>query len=205
MNIIYSRILKFIYEFPQKFQQNHKEFTQEEALVIEDLLKEHIETNLFQLRNTKKLDDQYFNENYVKQTQEKFFLDYSIYSIHTMFKILKKLENQSLMCKDPELLLNEDTGIISEKKLNCFLERINKPFLHNTRNLVDNFIQSHIVEITQELYDNESAINNYEIENKLSLSLFLLKKIIKDYSFYFDKKPELERIFTSVKKFKEYI
>jgi hypothetical protein len=55
----------------------------------------------------------------------------------------------------------------------------------------------------KDLDDNNNQVNNFEIENKICLSLFIIKKIIKDYSFYFNK-AELESIFMQFKKFKEY-
>jgi hypothetical protein len=95
---------------------------------------------------------------------------------------------------------SQDSKIL--KKLFNYLEKMNKDIKFTPKNIVDYFIQSHVARITQELY-NPEIVNNYEIENHVCHSIFLLKKIIKDYSFYFEKKPELERIFLSVKKFKE--
>jgi hypothetical protein len=110
---------------------------------------------------------------------------------------MKKLELQA--CKDSEAFLLEDVGIISEKRRNLFL----KQSTSLSKNIIDYFIQSHLQNITKELYNNESTLNNYEIENKICLSLFLIKKVIKDYSFCFDKKPELEKIIVDLKKYKE--
>lgn len=185
------RVLDFIIKFPAKFSHNQKEikeFTQEDAFDIENYLKDHIEINFFQLKDSKKIDDQYFNENYVKQSTEKPFFDYSVCAFTTMLKFLKKLEIQSLISKDTDLLMNQDEGIISEKKLNCYLEKMNKQISFHPKNLIDYFIQSHIQRISQELYNTEMLVaNNYEIENNLCFSLFMVKKIIKDFSFYFEK------------------
>jgi hypothetical protein len=196
-------LIDIILKFPSRFQHYHKEFTQEDSIEIENLLKDHIEANFFQTRSSVKIDDQYFNENYVKQTTERPFFDYSLCSLDTLFKILQKLEVQNLACKDIDTFLFEDAGIISEKRKNLYLEKNNRHFSTSSKNIVDYFIQSHLQNITKELYNNESTLNNYEIENKICLSLFLIKKIIKDFSFCFDKKPELEKIFIDVKKYKE--
>jgi hypothetical protein len=190
-------------KFPYRFQHYHKEFTQEDSVEIESLLKDHIEINFFQTRSSIKIDDQYFNENFIKQTTERSFFDYSICSLYTMFKVLKKIEVQNLACKDVDNFLFEDAGVISEKRKNLYFEKNNRHFNTNPKNIVDYFVQSHLQNITKELYNNESTLNNYEIENKICLSLFIIKKIIKDFSFSYDKKPELEKIFIDLKKYKE--
>ena len=55
------------------------------------------------------------------------------------------------------------------------------------------------------LYEKEQAdkVNCYEVDNVVSFYLFLIYKIIKDYSYYFDKKPDLEKIYLAVKKYKK--
>jgi hypothetical protein len=204
----YGHLMQEILKFPKKLQENHKDFkdfSQEDALdKVEGFLKDHIELNFFQLRDPlKKIDNQYFNENYVKQATDKLNFDFSICSLKTMFKILERFEEQSLICKDPELLITSEEGMISEKKLYNYLDKSNKEIKFTPKNLVDYFIQSHLARISQYLYEVESTVNNYEIENNICLSLFLNKKIVKDYSFYFDKKPDLEKIFMATKKFKE--
>lgn len=184
--------------------QTNKNFSLEDAEdQIEKLLKDHIESNFFQKDPIKKIDDSYFNENYVKQVNDKISYMYSVCSLKVMFRILEKFEKQSLICKDPESLMTPQDGMICEKKLFCYLEKMNKEIKNQPKNLVDYMIQSHIATTVQKLYDTSSELNNYEIENSLCFSFFLIKKIIKDYSFYFDKKPELERIFESLKKYKE--
>jgi hypothetical protein len=204
----YGKLMNEILNFPKRLQisnKEFKEFSQENAEdKIETLLKDHIEFNFFGLRDSaKKIDNHYFNENYVKQASDKLNFEYSVCSLKTMFKILERFEVQSLICKDHELLITSEEGMISEKKLFNYLDKMNKQIKFTPKNLADYFIQSHLTRITQEVYDADSVVNNYEIENKICFSLFILKKIIKDYSFYFDKKPELERIFLSVKKYKE--
>jgi hypothetical protein len=195
-----------ILKFPGKFQGNDKIITEEESFEIEFFLKDHIELNLFQTRSSMKIDDHYFNENLVKHTTEKHNYEYSILCLRNLFKIMKRLELQNISCKhldsgDESKFL----GIVSEKRKKMFMNKHNKGFNSPPyRNIVDYFIQSHLQNITRELYNNESNLNNYEIENKICLSLFMLKKLIKDYSFYFEKKPELERIFLELKKFKDW-
>ena len=108
-----------------------------------------------------------------------------------MFKILKTLELQCLYTIDDENQNKNTHSLIPEKK-----------YKKDPQNLVDYFISSQLQNICKDLYDPNSQINNYEIENKLCLSLFIIKKIIKDYSFYFSKN-ELENIYIGIKKFKK--
>ena len=183
--------------------KSHKENQKkslEDSLMIEELLSNHIEKNLFESNPKNKLDEEYFNENYVKILSEKQNFEYSITSIYTLFKIMDKLESMNLKNK---LMEDIDTyGIISEKikkKLDKNTANDNK----QAKNIIDYFIKSHLQNITKELYNDSSTFNNYEIENKICLSLFLIKKIIKDYSFYFEKKPEIERLYIELKKYKE--
>jgi hypothetical protein len=164
------------------------------------MLSNHIEKNLFESNPKSKIDEDYFNENYVKLSSEKQNFEYSITCIFTLFKIMDKLESLNLKIKLLEQI--DSFGIISEK-IKKKLEKKNTDDNKQAKNIIDYFIKSHLQNITKELYNESSTFNNYEIENKICLSLFLIRKIIKDYSFYFDKKPELERIYLELKKFKE--
>lgn len=194
-------------------QQKEQEMSQELFIdKVEIYLKDHLELNFFQMRiDSKKLDDQYFNENVTRQFTEKTNFDYSIGSLGTFFNFLAKFEKQSLDCRDVEYFNNfsnieKKEAIFTEKKFFNYCQstqNVKNKLMAQPKNLVDYLIASHITKITQEIYNAESTVNNYEVENKLSLSLFILKKTIKDYSFYFEKKPELERVFMALKKFKE--
>jgi hypothetical protein len=204
----YGKLMKDVLNFPKKLkigQNNFKEFSQEDAEdKIENMLKDHIEVNFFGANDSsKKIDNHYFNENYIKQATDRLNFEYSVSALRTAFKLLERFEIQNLICKDPELLVTTEEGMISEKKLFNYLDKTNKEIKYSPKNLALYLIESHLTRITQEVYDAESVVNNYEIENQICFSLFLIRKIIKDYSFYFDKKPELERIFLEVKKFKE--
>jgi hypothetical protein len=120
-----------------------------------------------------------------------------------MFKILKLLEIQNISFNDPDQFKGD--GIISEKMANFISKNLNNKNNSSTpSNIVEYFINSHLLNVTKDLYDSNTQINNYEIENKICLSLFIIKKIIKDYSFYFNK-MELENLFMQLKKFKEYL
>ena len=109
-----------------------------------------------------------------------------------MFNILEQLELQCLATVEID---RENSvrlkGFIPEKK-----------FKKDHQNLIDYFISGHIQNLCKELYDPNVQINNFEVENKMCFSLFLIKKIVKDYTFYFNK-VELETLYLSLKKFKK--
>ncbi len=174
---------------------------------MENYLNKHIHINFFHMKSSsKKWDEKYFNESYIKHHLDKIHFEYSICSFTTMLKILKFFEYQSYTSKDPEALENCDKevhGMISQKKLFNYLGFKGKEIDFIPTNLVSSFIDSHIKEITQELYNAESLVNNFEVENNICFSLFMINKIVKDYSFYFDKKPELEQMFLQLRKFKK--
>lgn len=190
--------------FSKNFNSNYIEFTPEHYLKIEILIKEHFENNFFNQKHSKnKIDDTYFNDAYVKTISETYNYDYNVCCMSTMFKILKLLEIQNISFNDPDQFKGD--GVISEKMANFISKNTNNKNNSSTpSNIVEYFINSHLLNITKDLYDSNTQINNYEIENKICLSLFIIKKIIKDYSFYFNK-MELENLFMQLKKFKEYL
>ena len=103
---------------------------------------------------------------------------------------MEQLENKCLRTIEEDRSL-KSKGLNPEKKYN-----------KDPQNIVDYFISSHIQVICKELYDSNAQVNNNEVEKKICFSMFLIKKIIKDYSFYFNK-IELETIYMAMKKFKK--
>lgn len=159
---------------------------------MEALLKQHIENNFFLKNNGTKYDNKYYNEYFVKEANEHFNYDYNVTCLTTMFNMLEQFENYCLETAEAEKEnANLIKGFLPEKK-----------FKKEPSNLIEYFISSHIQTLCKDLYDPNSQINNYEVEDKMSFSLLLIKKIIKDYSFYFNK-VELEQLYLSLKKFKK--
>ena len=202
----YDLLIKAIVESPNKYQSSsNQDFNPDYAIKIEELLKDHLEVNLFRLNkqnNESKKDDYYFNENFIKK-DDKINYDYSICSLSTLFIIMKNLEIQNLACNDSDVLFLYE-GIITEKKYAVYCKTVKKQH-YNHRNFVDYFITENLNAITQELFADKEKLsyNNYEIENKIVFSLWVIKKLIKDYSFYFSK-TELESIFLQVKRYKDF-
>ena len=88
--------MQSVLRFPKTMQQTNKNYGLEDAEhQVEKLLKDHIESNFFQTDPVKKIDDSYFNENFVKQVIDKINYNYSVCSLKTMFRILEKFEKQS--------------------------------------------------------------------------------------------------------------
>jgi len=201
--VIYSKIIELILNFPKQHTQN-LDYGIENVVKIEKLLQEHIDSNFFYLKNSKKVDTEVFNEQYVKSFSERHDFNYSITSIFTLFEIMKKLETHNVQVNDNETFTED--GLMTEKKLQIFERQVKKQNISYSKlgNLAEYLInEGNIKKLLNLMYSAESSHNNFEIEQKLCLSVFLLKKIIKDYSFYFSKQ-ELENIFIQVKKFKDF-
>ena len=186
-------------------KSTNQDYTQDNYIRIEPLIKEHFERNFFESKHSKnKIEDCYFNEAYVKSISEIYVYDYSVCSLTILFKVFKLLEIQNLNLKELDEVKND--GFLSEKAYNILNKNNNnKVFSTEPTNIIECFLQAdgHLQKTMKDLYDNNNQVNNFEIENKICLSLFIIKKIIKDYSFYFNK-AELESIFMQFKKFKEY-
>lgn len=201
---IYSKIVTSILTFPKQHQQNN-DYGLENCVKIEKLLQEHIDVNFFSLRTEgKKIDNDFFNEQYVKCVNERTDHNYSVTSFFTLLGIMKKLEQHNVQVNDNEIF--QEDGLMTEKKLQIFERQLKKTTFSFNKivNVVEYFIQNgHVKKLLNQLYSPESIYNNYEIEQKLCLSLFLIKKLIQDYSFYFSKQ-ELENILIEVKKFKDF-
>lgn len=199
----YFKLIEAITGFP-KLHTSNPDITIENAVKIEKLMQEHIDNNLFNLKPSKRQDDlNYHNEQFIRCLVDRYDLSYSVNCIQTLFSVLKKLEKINISINDNDMLQEE--ALISEKRV-LNLEKNTKKNSGFTKasNIVDYFInEGHIKKLLNQLYSTEPQYNNYEIENKLCLSLFLIRKIIQDYSFYFSKQ-ELESIFLSMKKFKDF-
>ena len=208
--LIYSKISDSILNFNKHHQQN-PDYGIESCIKIEKLIQEHIDMNFFNIKHTKKYDNDIFNENYVISVTEKHDFNYSINSLFTLLGIMKTLEVHNLICYDSDAQqissnINSEYAMITEKRLQNYERTVKKNNLSYNKlaNIVELFIQEgHVKKLLNQLYSTDANINNYEIESKLCLSVFIIKKLIQDYSFYFSKQ-ELENIFLQVKKFKDF-
>jgi hypothetical protein len=207
----YSLLLKALLAYPSKFDINSKRtalYNQgRDEDRLEELLAHHVKDNFFPMadQDKKKYDNNYFNENYVKSITDKLNYKYSVNCIKVLFDAIRTFELQTLQCKDLEHIKDMEEGhILAEKNLIKFLDKSDKEIISCPKNFVDYFIECCVNKITHELYKSDSKFNNYEIENSICFCLFIIQKLIQDYSFYFERRPnELEKIFLALKKYKE--
>lgn len=201
---IYSKIVESVRLVHKNHYQNN-DFGIENVVKIEKLLQEHIDANFFVMKTEgRKIDTDFFNEQYVKSVTEKHEYNYSITSLFTVLEIMKKLETHNVQINDNETFIED--GFMTEKKLQVYERQLKKTTVSYSKvvNVIENFIYNgHLKKILNQMYSLEPIYNNYELEQKLCLSLFIIKKIIKDYSFYFSK-MELENLFIELKKFKDF-
>lgn len=227
----YDKInINSIKDFSNNLIDNLKFTLYECDLKIEKMLCDHIDNTFFNNTyhyNIKKDKINNDNELTINEYFTKFQLDkndcnynYSFSSLDIVFCVIKKLEKINLILNDKENenhLSDDYSGLISEKK-KYLINKYNKTYNNNSNNLsnmfdlnnkpkniVEYFItEGHLANLLKELYNEENpSYYTFEIENKICLSLFIIKKIIVDFSFYFNK-YELECLLVSLKKFKDF-
>jgi len=163
---------------------------------IEILIAKHFENNFFLSSETKKVEDLILHENYIKDfnDERRFNFNYSVYCLFSIFKLLDSFQDYKLKeIYDPLNSIN-----INQSDTNKPI--LTKIFKEKKNDIVIYFIKSHINNIIEDV--NNSTVINVEAEQKLCFSLFIIKKIIKDFSFYFSLN-DLDDIFKRLKHLKE--
>lgn len=182
---------------------------------LEKLISKHFENNFFLSSDTKRLDDYILHENYIKNynDESRLHVNYSVCSIFTLFNFLEEFQELKLKKIYNNINSNHFNQIHDfDKENNGILTNINnnsndsnRNFIHNLYkgkkyDIVISFINSHLNNMIDEI--NNSSVINPEAEQKVCFSLFFIKKIIKDFTFYFNSE-ELELIFIKLKHLKE--
>ena len=199
----FSSLITEIWPFLNRLQKDAREYKnlnhEDQTKKIEYLLSSHFENNFYLQKIVRKLDDQYFNDRYIRQFTEQTNFNYSISSLGTLNKFLQVFEKQSLYCRHDDKVMSYEDGFLSEKKYYYYLDNVNKDKVSP-----GNFVEYIIKDIERKCEDiANDKVNNYQVENYISLCLFVICRIVKNFSFYFDKKPELENIFLKIKKFRK--
>lgn len=181
---------------------------------IENLIAKHYENNFFGSSDTKRIDDYILHENYIKtyNDEKRFAFNYSFFSLLALLKHIEFFEDfiiKEYYDKENSLTTFNNTDKNNDAAdYNCsnskimtfkFQEPI-KIFKGKKNDIVLTLINNHINSIIDVI--NLSSIVNTEVEQKLCFSLFIIKKIVKDYSFYFTGK-DLNFIFNKMKHLKE--
>ena len=163
-------------------------------LKLEFLLAWHFENNFFDSKTEPKVPQQ---NNTLQQTKTNFF--YSIESINTLYKFLKVFEKQGLSTRINDFFYYNYDLFCIEKVFYfyCDQSNINKK---QSGNLIEYLL--HQLNTKINIQKQSKKVLDVQIENYILINLFIIHKIISEYSFYLSKSPELESIFTSLKTLK---
>jgi len=167
-------------------------------LKIEFLLAWHFESNFYPRTSIFEIIEFVNDNNYLTNGITNYF--YSVESIYTIEKFIKIFEKQSLCTRIKDGIDLINNIFCSEKVYYFFCDKNNKR-LSNCGNLVKYLLKQLITKINK---NKNQKINSIEIENYIMINLFLIDKIIQNYSFYFYKEPEFAEIFESLEIFKTF-
>ena len=170
----------------------------EYILKLEFLLAWHFESNFYPRTSIFTIIESLNDNMYLSNGITNFI--YSIESINTIEHFLKIFEKQTLCTKiegDLDLINNL---FCTEKVYYFYCDKMNKKKL-KCGNMISYLLQQLNTKITK---NKNSKINSIEIENYIMINLYLIDKIIQNYTFYLYKDPELVEIFNSIEIFKTW-
>ncbi len=164
---------------------------------IEYLLSQHFENNFFyEYQVEQQINNNFFNVMYLQKEITNF--NYSIESLNSIFKFLKIFEKQSLSTKIENEFPLINNYFCSEKIYYFYCDKLGRE-KRPSGNII-HYLLSQLFSKFDLI--NNAKVNNPQLENYLLLNLFMIDKIISDYSFYLTKKPELTDIFDRIKQLK---
>ena len=167
-------------------------------LKMEFFLAWHIENNFYEKQIDQKMNLNFYDNMYLQKERTNF--NYSIECLNTMYKFLKVFEKQSLTTRIENDFENNVDLFCTEKIYYFYCDKLNKD-----KNQIGNIVEYLIRQLLKKLETLKNAkVNNVQIENYILRNLFIINKIIQEYSFYFTKKPEFETIFGSLKTLKAW-
>ena len=167
-------------------------------LKIEFLLAWHFENNFYP-KSIFEHFEMMCNDNVYLQKGITNYI-YSINSIDTIEKFLKIFEKQNL-CTRIENGLELVTDLYCSEKIYYFYcDKAGKKKL-----VCGNFVKYLIQQLNTKIdrFKN-NKVNSYEIENYIMMNLYMINKVITNYSFYLYKEPELVEIFNLIEKYKTW-
>ena len=163
---------------------------------IEYLLSQHFENNFYGYQIEHHMNNNFFNSMYLQKEITNF--NYSIESLNSIFKFLKIFEKQSLSTKIENEFPLINNYFCSEKIYYFYCDKLGRE-KRPSGNII-HYLLSQLFSKFDLI--NNAKVNNPQLENYLLLNLFIIDKIITDYSFYLTKKPELTDIFDKIKELK---
>ena len=167
-------------------------------LRIEFLLAWHFENNFFPKSIFENFECMYNDNIYLQKGITNYI--YSVNSIDTIEKFLKVFEKQSMLTRIEGGLELVNDLYCSEKIYYFYCDKSGKKKL-TCGNFVKYLIQQLNAKIDR--FKN-NKVNSYEIENYIMMNLYMVNKVITNYTFYLYKEPELVEIFNLFEKFKTW-
>ena len=166
-------------------------------LKLEFLLAWHFENNFYPRSSIFEIIESLNDNIYLYKGISNYI--YSIESINTIEHFLKVFEKQTL-CTRIEGDLNLVTNLfISEKVYYFYCDKVNKGKL-----LCGNIIKYLLQQLNIKISKTKHKVLTMEIENYIMMNLYLINKIIQNYTFYLYKDPELIEIFNWLEVFKTW-
>ena len=166
-------------------------------LKLEFLLAWHFENNFYPRTSIFEIIESLNDNIYLYKGITNYI--YSIESFNTIEHFLKVFEKQSL-CTRIEGDLNLVTNLfISEKVYYFYCDKVNKQKL-----ICGNIIKYLLQQLNIKISKVKHKVLSMEIENYIMMNLYLINKIIQNYTFYLYKEPELLEIFNSLEVFKTW-
>ena len=167
-------------------------------LTIEFLLAWHFESNFYPRTSLFAIIESLNDNIYLSNGVTNFI--YSIESINTIEHFLKIFEKQSLCTRiDGDLDLINNL-FCSEKVYYFYCDKMKKK-----KDICGNMIKYLLQQLNTKITKNKnSKINSLDIENYIMMNLYLIDKIIHNYTFYLYKDPELVELFNSLEVFKTW-
>ena len=167
-------------------------------LKIEFLLSWHFENNFYPRTFIFEIIESLNDNKYLSNGITNYI--YSVESINTIEKFLKIFEKQTL-CTRIEGDLNLINNLFCTEKVYYFYcDKMGKEKMP-CGNMIKYLLQQLDTKITKH---KNNKVNSKDIENYIMMNLYLIDKIIQNYSFYLYKDPELIEIFNSLEIFKTW-
>ena len=167
-------------------------------LKIEFLLAWHFESNFYPRTSIFEIIESLNDNIYLSNGITNYI--YSIESFNTIEHFMKVFEKQSLCTRIDGDLDLVDNLFCSEKAYYFYCDKMNKEKM-KCGNMLKYLLQQLNTKISK---NKNSKINSVEIENYIMINLYLIDKIIQNYTFYLYKDPELVEVFNSLEVFKTW-
>lgn len=167
-------------------------------LKIEFLLAWHFENNFYEKQIDAKMNTNFYDTMYLQKIRTNF--NYSIECLSTIFHFLKVFEKQALSTKLDNDFVNNHDLYCTEKIYYYFCDKVGK------EKIPSGSIVEYLIRQLMKKFESlkNAKVNNIQIEQYILMNLFIISKIVSEYSFYFSKKPELESFFYSLKSLKAW-